>query len=121
MTAKSENAKSETPKTEKKPNSELVPQQTRWVKNAFFRGGSTKNVRLDEIHNQLNNNVANTGDITDYELAKEIISRAGLVEHVRFNELVQGLADFLETIPDPAMEWVNPNYGHHFPKNIAAK
>lgn len=100
---------------------ETTPPNTRWVKNAFFNGGQTKYARLDEIHNQLNNNVANTGDITDYELAKEIISRAGLVEHPRFEEIVQGLADFFETIPDPAMKWINPNYGHHFPKNVEAK
>lgn len=118
MAAKSENAKSDAPKVSV-PKTDPAP--TRWVKNAFFNGGSTKRIRLDEIHNELNNNNLGQGDITDYELAKEIMSRAGLVEHPRFNELVEGLAEFLETIPDPAMNWINPNYGYHYPKNVEAK
>lgn len=99
-------------------NDTKTPRETRWVKNAFFEGGSTKYIRLDEVHNFLNDNNFGEGDTTDEELAAEILRRAGLVEHVRYEELKEGLTDFFSTIPSPAMEWINPNYGKHYPKNI---
>lgn len=107
--------------SEKKPETQEVkktPPQTRWVQNAFFNGGWTKNIRLDEIHNHLNDNNAGQGDATDEQIAAEILRRAGLVEHVRYKEILQGLTEFFESIPDPAMEWINPNYGRRFPRSI---
>lgn len=114
MTAKTEKPKeTETPKVLKK-----TPPYTRWVKNAFFDGGVTKYIRLDEIHNFLNDNHFGEGDATDKDIAAEILRRAGLVEHSKYSEILQGLTEFFETIPDPAMEWINPNYGKHYPKPI---
>jgi hypothetical protein len=114
-------------KPENKPNRgdtnlpKKSPPQTRWVKNAFFNGGSTTRIRLDELHNEFNGNVYGQGDSTDLDIADEILERAGLREHVRFNEIRQGLADFLADVPDPAMKWVNPNYGVAYPKKIEPK
>ena len=101
------------------PNSSgKVPAKTRWVANAFFNGGSTKYVRLDELHNYLNDNNFGQGDTTDEELATEILRRAGLVEHPRHDEIRDALREFFETIPDPAMKWINPNFGKKYPKVI---
>lgn len=116
-TAKTEVKAPETPKT----TSEKVPPKTRWVKNAFFNGGTTKYVRLDELHNHLNDNHFGQGDTTDEELATEIMRRAGMVEHPKHDEIRDALRDFFEMIPDPAMKWINPNYGKHYPKAIQPK
>jgi hypothetical protein len=118
LTAKTAKSESET-KSENPP--EKVAPKTRWVKNAFFNGGTTKYVRLDELHNELSGNNYGQGDFTDHDLAAEIVSRAGLLEHPRYEEIVDGLTEFFETIPDPAMQWINPNYGVHYPKSIDAK
>jgi hypothetical protein len=101
-----------TNETEKEnPPDETLPKD-RWVKNAFFSPNppATKNLRLDELHNLVNRNHDGVNDTTDYELAEMILERANLKEHVRYNEIAQGLADFFSSVPEPAMQWINPNF-----------
>lgn len=118
MAVKSEKKESPTPKGTKVVS---IEPKLRWVKNAFFEGGWTKNIRLDEIRNHLNRQSPGQGDMSDEQLSEEILRRAGLIEHARYQEIKTALTTFFASIPDPAMQWVNPNYGKHFPKNVEPK
>lgn len=89
---------------------ETITGETRWLKNLFFDGAPTKYPRLDELHNAKNPNVTGVGDMTDYELACEILRRAGLGTHWKFSELAEMFAECLFHEIDDPMRWLNPVY-----------
>lgn len=79
----------------------------RWVANEFFNAhGPTTVVRIDELANLANKTYEGRGDTTDRELSRQIIMRAGLSDHPRFNQLVDLLAVGLGEINDPG-DWLH--------------
>lgn len=88
---------------------ETVSDETRWTANAFWEGGRSKNLRLDELHNSRNPNTTGVGDTTDYGLAAMILQRAGLGGHEKFQELRSIFGRALLYEIDNPREWLNPN------------
>lgn len=84
--------------------------ETRWVRGSFFDGGVSKNLRLDERHNQQDPNDPTPTDTSDVQLATEILLRADLLERIFSAELVELFARALATIKDP-VKFANPNHG----------
>lgn len=86
---------------------EVQPKQ-RWIMAQFFSPSWTKNLTLDELRNGNDNNVTGVFDATDLDVAKEILRRAGLVDHFRYEELSETLSEWLADIDDPRT-FINPN------------
>lgn len=79
----------------------------RWLANEFFAAtGPTTVVRLDELTNLGNKTYEGRGDNSDRQLAAQIIMRAGLGDHPRFNQLVDMMAVGLGEIDDPG-KWLH--------------
>lgn len=79
----------------------------RWVANEFFNAhGPTTVVRIDELANLANKNWEGRGDTSDRELSRQIIMRAGLSDHPRFNQLIDLVAVGLGEINDPG-DWLH--------------
>jgi hypothetical protein len=82
----------------------------RWLANEFFAStGPTTVVRLDELTNLGDKTYEGRGDTSDRELAKQIMMRAGLGDHPRFNQLSDMMAVGLGEIDDPG-DWLH-GYG----------
>lgn len=89
------------------PTEDSALDEPRWIANEFFNAhGPTTVVRLDELTNLGNKSYEGRGDTTDRELARQIIMRAGLAEHSRFNQLVDLVAVGLGEINDPG-DWLH--------------
>lgn len=91
----------------------------RWVRNSFFEGGRTYKPRLDEINNMRDVNVTSWHDSTDTDIAREILVRAGLSSHWKYDELTGYIAGSLSFILDPD-KWMNPNFVEPTPENEKA-
>jgi hypothetical protein len=88
----------------------------RWLANEFFAAtGPTTVVRLDELTNLGNKTYEGRGDTSDRQLASQVIMRAGLGDHPRFNQLVDMMAVGLGEIDDPG-KWL-----HGYGKDSASK
>jgi hypothetical protein len=84
-------------------------ERKRWMRNAFFTGGRTKNPRLDEIHNTLDATLVGKYDASDMDIAALILQRAGLSGHTKISSLTKVIAAGLSTIKDTD-EFLNPDY-----------
>jgi hypothetical protein len=79
----------------------------RWIRNEFFNShGPTTVVRLDELANLGDKSYEGRGDTSDRQLGREIIMRAGLGDHPRFNQLCDMMAVGLGEINDPG-DWLH--------------
>lgn len=84
-----------------------LDEKGRWLANEFFAAtGPTTVVRLDELTNLGDKSYEGRGDSSDREMARQIIMRAGLGDHFRFNQLVDMMARGLGEIDDPG-DWLH--------------
>lgn len=86
---------------------ENLDEPGRWIRNEFFNAtGPTTVVRLDELANLGDTSYEGRGDTSDRQLAREIMMRAGLGDHPRFNQLCDMMAVGLGEINDPK-DWLH--------------
>jgi hypothetical protein len=84
-----------------------LDERGRWIANEFFAShGPTTVVRLDELTNLGDKSYEGRGDSSDRELSRQIMMRAGLGDHPRFNQLVDMMAVGLGEIDDPG-KWLH--------------
>lgn len=76
----------------------------RWNRNEFFVGGVTKRPTLNEMKHEWDQ--APWADLTDVQLAGEILNRADLTDRPFYLNLLKGLTDYFASVESPK-QYVN--------------